>query len=704
MSRRQAGSRDGISGAPAAAGQDGQGGAHQPASASEEAAQLDPGLPTFGAADFHLLAEGTHAKLYERLGAHVVGDAAARGGVKDAQAGTRFAVWAPNAESVDVVGDWTDWRPGQAPLRPLGATGVWAGFVANIGVGRHYKFHIRSRHGGYEVDKADPFAFATEHPPATASVIASLDYTWNDAAWMQQRRARNALNAPQSIYEVHLGSWMRDPAHPDRPFRFRDLAPRLVEHVRRTGFTHVELMPVMEHPFYGSWGYQVTSFFAPSARDGGPQDFMAFIEILHQNDIGVILDWTPAHFPEDEHGLVYFDGTHVYEHADPRQGHHPEWGSAVFNYARNEVRSFLISNAIFWLDRYHIDGLRVDAVASMLYLDYGRKDDDWVRNEHGGNENLAAIDFLRTFNQAVYRQHPDVQTIAEESTSWPMVSRPTYVGGLGFGLKWDMGWMHDTLAYFSVDPLHRRYHHHTLTFRGVYAFSENFVLPLSHDEVVYGKRSLLEKMPGDRWQKFANLRALYAHMWAHPGKKLLFMGGELAQEQEWSHDRSLDWHLLERADHGGVQALVRDLNRIYRDEPALWEADAEPAGFRWLEAGDASWNVLVFARFSADGARAVICAGNFSPVPRQRYRVGLPRGGRWREVLNTDATRYGGSNVVNGAVEAEETPWHDQPFSAEVTLPPLGVIWLVPDACADHLHRRGPGPLTMWCDTFVRQL
>ena len=641
---------------------------------------------SLGPVDVHLLAEGTHGRLYERLGAHPVEAGASPGG----QAGTHFAVWAPNAASVDVVGDWTEWKPGRVPLRPVGATGIWAGIAEGVGPGHHYKYHLRSRYHGYTVNKADPFAFATEHPPATASVIASLDHAWSDGDWMAARRQRSALDAPMSIYEVHLGSWMRDPAHPERPLSFGELAPRLVEHVQRTGFTHVELMPVMEHPFYGSWGYQVTSFFAPSARYGTPQDFMAFVETLHHAGIGVILDWTPAHFPEDEHGLVYFDGTHLYEHADPRQGRHPEWGSAVFNYGRKEVRSFLISNALFWLDRYHIDGLRVDAVASMLYLDYGRKEGEWIPNEHGGRESLDAVEFLRAFNQAVYRQHPDVQTIAEESTSWPMVSRPTYVGGLGFGMKWDMGWMHDTLSYFSVDPLYRRHHHHKLTFRGLYAFSENFVLPLSHDEVVYGKRSLLEKMPGDDWQKFATLRLLYAYLWAQPGKKLLFMGGEFGQRAEWNHDRSLDWHLLQESPlHGQVQLLIGELNRLYRSDPSLHELDSNPAGFEWVAADDVDNAVYAFLRKGkgpgdrergrSDGDAPVLAVFNCTPQPRFNYRLGVPFDGVWVEILNTDGAAFGGSNHGNvGGVEATPVPSHGRLFSVNLTLPPLGALFLKP--------------------------
>ena len=634
-----------------------------------------PPADALGAADLHLFAEGTHARLYEKLGAHAA--------TENGRIGTRFTVWAPNAETIDVVGDWTDWRPGAVPLRAIAdGNGVWQGFAADVGPGQRYKFLIRSRYQGYTVAKADPFAFASELPPATASVIAALDHhTWGDAAWMARRKQRNALDAPQSIYEVHLGSWMRDPAHPTQFLSYRDLAPRLVEHVQRTGFTHIELMPIAEHPFYGSWGYQVTSFYAPSARYGSPQDFMFLIDTLHQHGIGVILDWTPAHFPEDEHGLVYFDGTHLYEHSDPRQGHHPEWGSALFNYDRNEVRSFLISNATFWLDRYHIDALRVDAVASMLYLDYGRKAGEWIPNVHGGKENLAAIDFLRTFNLAVYRQHPDVQTIAEESTSWPMGSRPTYAGGLGFGMKWDMGWMHDTLSYFALDPIHRRYQHNKLTFRGLYAFSENFVLPLSHDEVVYGKRSLLDKMPGDLWQKFATVRLLYAYMWAQPGKKLLFMGGEFGQWREWSHDRSLDWHLLRESPlHGQLQLLVGELNRQYRDEPALHQLDTDPAGFEWIAADDNENSVYAFLRKAREpGLPPILAVFNNTPLPRFNYRLGVPREGVWAEVLNSDAGAFGGSNHGNiGGVEATPVPSHGRPFSLNLTLPPLGALFLKP--------------------------
>ncbi|HVT06194.1 MAG TPA: 1,4-alpha-glucan branching protein GlgB, partial [Polyangia bacterium] len=540
------------------------------------------------------------------------------------------------------------------------------------------KLHIRSRNNGYTVDKADPFAFASEVPPAKASVIAALDYAWNDGDWMTARRERNALDAPLSIYEVHLGSWMRSPEHPDRVLSFRELAPRLTEHVQRCGFTHIELMPVAEHPFYGSWGYQVTSFFAPSARYGSPEDFMYLVDTLHRNGIGVILDWTPAHFPTDEHGLIYFDGTHLYEHADPRRGLHAEWGSAVFNYGRNEVRAFLLSNAVFWLDRYHIDGLRVDAVASMLYLDYGRKAGEWIPNQYGGNEDLDAVEFLKTFNTTVYREAPDTQTIAEESTAWPMVSRPTYLGGLGFGMKWDMGWMHDTLAYFANDPVYRRYHHNKLTFRGLYLFSENFVLPLSHDEVVYGKRSLLNKMPGDDWQKFANLRLLYAYMWGQPGKKLLFMGGEFGQWNEWNHDVSLDWHLLREGTlHGQLQLLVGELNRLYRSEPGLHRRDADPRGFEWVAADDVENSVYAFLRKGDEGQPPILCVYNCTPIPRFNYRIGVPGEGVWSEILNSDAAAFGGSNHGNiGGVEATPVPSHGRPYSLNLTLPPLGALYL----------------------------
>jgi 1,4-alpha-glucan branching enzyme len=622
---------------------------------------------TFGELDLHLAGEGRHERLYEKLGAHV------------RDAGVSFAVWAPNARSVGVAGDFNGWEP--APLTSLGDSGIWATVVADAEPGQRYKLAVEARDGSTSL-RADPFAFATEVPPATASVIQRPEHRWQDGEWLERRRRSEPLAEPMSIYEVHLGSWRLNPLEGNRPLSYLELADELADHVLDLGFTHVELLPVMEHPFAGSWGYQVTGFFAPTSRFGTPDDFRAFVDRLHRRGLGVVLDWVPAHFPRDDWALARFDGTALYEHEDPRRGAHPDWGTLVFNYARHEVRNFLLSSALFWLKEFHADGLRVDAVASMLYLDYSRREGEWVPNAFGGREDLDAVSFLKELNQVVYGREPGVASIAEESTAWPAVSRPTYVGGLGFGFKWNMGWMHDTLDYFRRDPVHRRYHHHQLTFSLMYAFSENFVLPLSHDEVVHGKGSLLGKMPGDRWQQFANLRALYAFMWAHPGKKLLFMGGELAQEQEWSHDRSLDWHLLERAEHDGVRTLVRELNRVYRAEPALWELDHEPTGFRWLEPNDADRNVLAFARYPArkDGA-PLVCVCNLSPDVRYGYRVGMPEAGSWREVLNTDSTHYGGSDVGNlGAVEAEREPWHDQPFSAELTLPPLAVVWLVPEA------------------------
>jgi 1,4-alpha-glucan branching enzyme len=630
--------------------------------------KTDTGL---GPTDFHLFAEGTHARLYDKLGAHP--------GVRAGKPGTSFAVWAPNAARVGVISDVDNWTTPHW-LTQLPDNGVWDGFVDGIGAGARYKYRIESKLANYRVDKSDPFAFACEVPPQTASVVCDLDYRWGDTAWMGARKDSSGLGAPMSIYEVHLGSWRRKPEDHNRSLSYREIAPLLAEHVNRLGFTHVELMPVAEHPFYGSWGYQVTGFFSPTARYGTPQDFMFLVDTLHQHGIGVILDWTPAHFPTDEHGLIYFDGTHLFEHADPRQGIHPEWGSAIFNYGRNEVRSFLVSNACFWLDHYHIDGLRVDAVASMLYLDYGRKHGEWIPNRYGGRENIDAIEFMRVCNQAVYRHFPETQTIAEESTAWPMVSRPTYAGGLGFGFKWDMGWMHDSLAYLREDPIHRPYHHHKLTFRGMYAFSENFVLPLSHDEVVHGKGSLIGKMHGDVWQKFANLRLLYCYMWAQPGKKLLFMGGELAQWREWNHESSLDWHLLtESPAHGKMQLLVGELNRLYRAQSGLHALDADPAGFTWVDANDSTHSVLAFLRNGAKPGDSVLCVFNFTPVPRHNYRIGVDRDGFWSEILNSDAEAFGGSGHGNqGGVEAAPYPSHGRKFSLNLTLPPLGALFLKP--------------------------
>jgi 1,4-alpha-glucan branching enzyme len=620
--------------------------------------------------DLYLFREGTHSRLYERLGAQV-----AKG---DEPPGTRFGVWAPNAHSVAVVGDFNGWDPHANPMSGSDA-GIWTAHIAAAGPGNLYKFHVISRRAGYKVDKADPFAFRCELAPRTASVVWDTAYQWSDAEWMRSRARRNALDAPWSIYEVHLGSWKRDPSDPKRILSYRELAPMLAEYAVRMEFTHVELMPIMEHPFYGSWGYQSTGYFAPSARYGTPQDFMSMVDTLHQAGIGVILDWVPSHFPWDAHGLGYFDGTHLFEHSDPRQGHHPDWASAIFNYGRNEVRAFLASSARFWLDRYHIDALRVDAVASMLYLDYGRKDGEWVPNRYGGRENLEAIEFLRFLNESVYRDFPDVQTIAEESTAWPQVSRPNYLGGLGFGMKWNMGWMHDTLAYFKRDAIYRKHHHDSLSFSLWYAFHENFVLPLSHDEVVHGKGSLIGRMPGDDWQQFANLRALFGFMWAHPGKKLLFMGGEIGQRREWTHEDSLEWHVLRYPLHEGVQRWIADLNRTYKENPALHVRDFAHDGFRWVSRTDWEASVVAFLR-QAPGAAPVLAVFNLTPVPRENYRVGVPHGGRWREILNSDAPYYGGSGLGNyGASEATPMPYEDLSHSLVLTLPPLAALFFKPE-------------------------
>jgi 1,4-alpha-glucan branching enzyme len=629
--------------------------------------------PTLGELDVHLISEGRHEQVYDKLGSHVV--------EHQGVTGVAFAVWAPSAAAVSVVGDFNSWDGRLHPMRSLGSSGIWELFLPGIEPGTRYKYEILS--ASHELLlKADPYAQEAEHPPRTASVVTKPHHSWSkaDAGWLAERAQRDALTSPMSIYEVHLGSWRLNPLEDNRSLTYLELADELSAYVKDMGFTHIELLPVMHHPFSGSWGYQVTGYFAPAPRFGSPDDLRQFVDRLHANDIGVILDWVPAHFPRDEFGLARFDGTALYEHADPRRGAHPDWGTLVFNFGRHEVRNFLIASALFWLREYHTDGIRVDAVASMLYLDYSRRAGEWVPNQFGGREDLDAVAFLKEFNEVAYGREPGIVTAAEESTAWPGVSRPTYVGGLGFGFKWNMGWMHDTLAYFQQDPIYRRYHHHELTFSLMYAFSENFILPLSHDEVVHGKGSLLDKMPGDRWQKLANLRSLYAYMWAHPGKKLLFMGCEFAQEQEWSHERSLDWHLLETREHAGIQALVRDLNRLYRDEPALWEVDSDPSGFWWIEPNDADDNVVAFARQSRGGERVVVFVANLSPVPRPAYRLGLPRATKWREAINTDSTFYGGSDVGNlGFVQPEPIPWHGQPVSAEVTLPPLAAVWLVPE-------------------------
>ncbi|MFO7866056.1 MAG: 1,4-alpha-glucan branching protein GlgB [Candidatus Aminicenantes bacterium] len=618
--------------------------------------------------DIFLFKEGIHTTLYDKFGA------------RPGSGGTYFAVWAPNAENVSVVGDFNKWRPGVLPLNPRwDRSGIWEGFFPGVKRGNLYKYHIVSREKGYKVEKSDPYSLLCETPPKTASVVWDLDYDWKDREWMENRERNNARDAPAATYELHLGSWRRPGDKPGGFLTYREMAEQLPAYLKEMGFTHVEFLPVMEHPFYGSWGYQTTGYFAPTSRYGTPQDFMCLIDRLHQHGIGVILDWVPSHFPSDEYGLVFFDGTCLYEHQDPKKGFHPDWKSCIFNYGRHEVRSFLLSSARFWLDKYHIDGLRVDAVASMLYLDYSREEGEWIPNEYGGRENLEAISFLRRLNQMAYGDFPDIQTIAEESTAWPMVTKPVHVGGLGFGEKWNMGWMHDTLEYFSKDPIYRKHHHNKLTFSIWYAFSENFVLPLSHDEVVYGKGSLLEKLPGDDWQKFANLRLLFGFMYTHPGKKILFMGGELGQRKEWDHDSSLNWHLLEHAPHQGIKNWVRDINHFYSQTPALYQNDFEQNGFEWIDSSDGENSVLAFMRKGNTPEDVVVAVCNFTPAPRHNYRVGVPFGGDWQEVLNSDAREYGGSGQGNmGGAEARPLPFHGRSYSLPLMLPPLSVLVLVP--------------------------
>jgi 1,4-alpha-glucan branching enzyme len=618
--------------------------------------------------DIYLFNEGNHFRLYEKLGAHGVD----KGEIQ----GTYFAVWAPNAAQASVMGDFNGWNKRSHPLRPRGQSGIWEGFIPSTKNGTRYKYYIRSHRNNYEVDKADPFAFFNQIAPQTASIVWNLQYAWQDQEWLARREHQNAFEAPMSIYELHLGSWRRAPEEDNRSLTYRELAARLADYMQRMGFTHVEFLPVMEHPFYGSWGYQTLGYFSPTSRFGNPQDFMYLIDCLHQNGIGVILDWVPSHFPTDEHGLGFFDGTHLFEHADSRKGIHPDWQSYIFNYGRKEIQSFLISSALFWLDKYHIDGFRVDAVASMLYLDYSRKQGEWIPNRFGGNENLEAIAFLRRFNEEVHQNYPRALTIAEESTAWPMVSRPTYIGGLGFDMKWDMGWMHDTLQYMAKDPVHRAYHHNKLTFRMLYAFTENYILPLSHDEVVHGKGSLLGKMPGDDWQKFASLRALLGYMYAQPGKKLLFMGAELGQWGEWSHDRSLDWHLLEYPPHSGIQRWIHDLNQAYRREPALHQLDFTPEGFGWIDCNDALQSTISLFRRARSTDDVMLIACNFTPIPRQNFRIGAPHAGFWQEVLNSDSHYYGGSGQGSlGTVEAAPVPSHGLPYSLNLTLPPLAAVF-----------------------------
>jgi 1,4-alpha-glucan branching enzyme len=621
--------------------------------------------------DLHLLREGTHYDAYEKLGAHVRDF--------DGVNGVVFSVWAPSAGRVSVVGDFNQWDGRRHPMRARGASGIWELFVPGLGEGDVYKFEVKNRASGIVALKADPFAFYSEVRPKTASVVHDIHhYEWHDAAWVAERQHRQALSAPIAIYEVHLGSWMRGEGN--RTLAYGELAERLADYVTRMGFTHVELLPVMEHPLDESWGYQTTGYFAPTSRFGTPEDFMQFVDYLHQHSIGVLLDWAPAHFPSDSHGLAYFDGTHLYEHEDPRLREHPDWGTRIFNYARTEVASFLLNSALCWLDKYHIDGLRVDAVASMLYLDYSRKPGEWIPNCYGGNENLEAIDFIKRFNEIVHREHPGVLTIAEESTAWTGVSRPTYLGGLGFSLKWNMGWMHDMLLYFSKEPVHRKFHHNNLTFSLLYAFTENFVLVLSHDEVVHGKRSLLSKMPGDDWQKFANLRALFAFMYTHPGKKMLFMGGEFGQWIEWNCKQSLDWNLLEHEPHRKLQQLVAELNQLYRAEKALHEVDFEYSGFDWIDFHDADSSIISFVRWSRNRAQHVVVVCNFTPVVRHGYRIGVPATCFYREAINTDHADLGGSGVVNApGRHAFLQPWHNQPACLELDLPPLGAVILTPE-------------------------
>ena len=623
--------------------------------------------------DLYLLAEGTHYRAYEKLGAHFT--------EKDGKRGVQFAVWAPNAKRVSIIGDFNNWNPNTSVMQPSTA-GIWEGFVPDIGQGASYKYHIESRYRDYKVDKADPYGFASEIRPQTASRVWNLEnYSWHDESWMKNRTNTNSLSSPLSFYEVHLGSWKRALEENNRWLTYRELAPLLADYVHDAGFTHIEFLPVMEHPFDGSWGYETLGYFAPTSRFGTPDDFMYLVDYLHQRGIGVVLDWVPAHFPKDEAGLGYFDGSHLYEHEDPRQGEHPDWNTFVFNYGRNEVQNFLISNALFWMDKYHVDGLRVDAVASMLYLDYGRREGEWIPNRFGGKENLDAIHFLRTLNEHVYGAYPDTMMIAEESTSWPQVSRPIYLGGLGFGLKWNMGWMHDVLNYMSQDPVYRNYHHNEITFSLVYAFAENFVLPFSHDEVVYGKGSMIRKMPGDDWQKFANLRLLYGFMFGHPGKKLLFMGDEFGQWSEWNHDASLEWNLLEHPSHAGLKRWVRDLNTLYRGEPLLHTMDFNSAGFEWVDCKDFQRSIISFLRRGQNPNDQLLFVCNFTPVVRQNYRVGVPLEGHWKEILNSDAPLYGGSGQGNfGGLSTVPLPIHGRPFSLNMTLPPLGIVIFRPES------------------------
>ncbi|MEJ2052823.1 MAG: 1,4-alpha-glucan branching protein GlgB [Calditrichaceae bacterium] len=614
--------------------------------------------------DIYLFREGNHFRLYEKLGSHIL--------TVDGTEGVYFAVWAPNADKVSVMGDFNDWNDDVHVLSPRwDKSGIWEGFIPGVRQGALYKYCIISKDNNFRTEKRDPFAFYSEIPPNTASIVHNLDYKWKDKQWMTTRQQKNALSSPISVYEVHLGSWRKKGG---KFLNYREAAKELVKYLHDMNFTHVEFLPLMEHPFYGSWGYQTIGYFSPTSRYGVPQDLMYLVDYLHQKGFGVIFDWVPSHFPSDGHGLAYFDGTHLFEHADPRQGFHPDWKSFIFNYGRNETRCFLISNALFWLDKYHIDGLRVDAVASMLYLDYSRKEGEWIPNEYGGRENIEAVNFLKKLNMEIYKNYPDVQMIAEESTAWPMVSRPTSMGGLGFGMKWNMGWMHDTLDYFSRDPLYRKYHQNQLTFSAVYAFTENFVLSLSHDEVVHGKGSLLNKMPGDDWQKFANLRLLYGYMCAHPGKKLLFMGQEFGQRSEWNHEQELDWDILQHNSHEQLQRWVKELNYMYKTEPALYENDFNKDGFEWMDFSDWERGVLSFTRQDISKKKTILVVCNFTPVPHHNYKIGIPFGGFWKELLNSDAKEYGGSGQGNlGGVQSSPIPSKGKYHSLSLTIPPLSV-------------------------------
>ncbi|MGQ9569753.1 MAG: 1,4-alpha-glucan branching protein GlgB [Thermodesulfovibrionales bacterium] len=629
-------------------------------------------LPILTEYDLYLLGEGTHYKNYEKLGAHVL--------EINGEKGVHFAVWAPNARRVSVIGDFNKWDGRRHQMRVLGSSGIWELFIPGLKEGVLYKFEIKSRFKKQIMEKADPYAFYFELRPKSASIVYDINkYKWNDKEWMKMRSRKNWLESPISIYEVHLGSWMRVPEEGNRFLTYRETAERLIKYVKKMGYTHIELLPITEHPLDASWGYQTIGYFAPTSRYGSPEDFMYFVDKCHQNGIGVIIDWTPAHFPTDGHGLGVFDGTCLYEHTDPRKGFHPDWGTKIFNYGRNEVRNFLISNALFWFEKYHIDGLRVDAVASMLYLDYSRREGEWIPNIYGGNENLEAIDFLNKFNEITHHYHPGILTIAEESTAWPSVSRPTYLGGLGFSMKWNMGWMHDMLEYISKDPIYRKYHHNNLTFSLLYAFTENFILPLSHDEVVHGKNSILNKMPGDMWQKFANVRLLYGYMYSHPGKKLLFMGGEFGQWDEWNHEKSLDWHLLNFKPHRRLQKYVMDLNHIYQSERALHEIDFSYEGFEWIDFHDAEKSIVSFIRKAKEPNDFLVIVSNFTPVPRMEYRIGVPENCFFREILNSDSYLYWGSNMGNaGGVNSDQVPWQGRPYSIKITLPPLSILIFKP--------------------------